>query len=180
MHLLLNKVLCFLRKRSSLEPIFAILAIFLSFLVLFFFLLEMYPKPHFKIWTSPMVTPGAQVTFNCSASHQHMNFILYKDGSEIAFSDMSWPSPGASAAHFLIISVGFGDGGNYSCRYYDFAIWSEPSDSVELVVTGQEWGNANGYGTYPGQWVEGLSVGEEEVLLLKVTKKAFRIVPTTQ
>ncbi|ELK19611.1 Immunoglobulin superfamily member 1 [Pteropus alecto] len=96
---------------------------------------EMYPKPYFRIWASPMVTPGARVTFNCSTFHQHMNFILYKDGSEIASSDMSWASPGASAAHFLIISVGFGDGGNYSCRYYDFAIWSEPSDSVELVVT---------------------------------------------
>ncbi|XP_050631242.1 immunoglobulin superfamily member 1 isoform X5 [Macaca thibetana thibetana] len=96
---------------------------------------EMYPKPFFKTWASPVVTPGARVTFNCSTPHQHMSFILYKDGSEIASSDRSWASPGASAAHFLIISVGIGDGGNYSCRYYDFSIWSEPSDPVELVVT---------------------------------------------
>uniref|UniRef100_A0A8D2D763 Immunoglobulin superfamily member 1 n=1 Tax=Sciurus vulgaris TaxID=55149 RepID=A0A8D2D763_SCIVU len=96
---------------------------------------EMYPKPFFKTWTSPVVTPGARVTFNCSTPHQHMSFILYKDGSEIAASDRSWANPGASAANFLIISVGIGDGGNYSCRYYDFAIWSEPSDPVELVVT---------------------------------------------
>uniref|UniRef100_A0A2K6P6Z4 Immunoglobulin superfamily member 1 n=1 Tax=Rhinopithecus roxellana TaxID=61622 RepID=A0A2K6P6Z4_RHIRO len=98
---------------------------------------EMYPKPFFKTWASPVVTPGARVTFNCSTPHQHMSFILYKDGSEIASSDRSWASPGASAAHFLIISVGIGDGGNYSCRYYDFSIWSEPSDPVELVVTAQ-------------------------------------------
>uniref|UniRef100_A0A5F4W003 Immunoglobulin superfamily member 1 n=1 Tax=Callithrix jacchus TaxID=9483 RepID=A0A5F4W003_CALJA len=96
---------------------------------------EMYPKPFFKTWASPVVTPGARVTFNCSTPHQHMSFILYKDGSEIASSDRSWASPGASAAHFLILSVGIGDGGNYSCRYYDFSIWSEPSDPVELVVT---------------------------------------------
>ncbi|XP_055986193.1 immunoglobulin superfamily member 1 [Sorex fumeus] len=96
---------------------------------------EMYPKPFFKTWASPMVTPGARVTFNCSTPHQHMSFILYKDGSEIASSDKSWSSLGTSAAHFLIISVGIGDGGNYSCRYYDFSIWSEPSDPVELVVT---------------------------------------------
>ncbi|MBZ3886111.1 Immunoglobulin superfamily member 1 [Sciurus carolinensis] len=96
---------------------------------------EMYPKPFFKTWTSPVVTPGARVTFNCSTPHQHMSFILYKDGSEIAASDRSWANPGASTANFLIISVGIGDGGNYSCRYYDFAIWSEPSDPVELVVT---------------------------------------------
>uniref|UniRef100_A0A673UR98 Immunoglobulin superfamily member 1 n=1 Tax=Suricata suricatta TaxID=37032 RepID=A0A673UR98_SURSU len=96
---------------------------------------EMYPKPFFKTWASPVVTPGARVTFNCSTPHQHMTFILYKDGNEIASSDRSWASPGASAAHFLIISVGADDGGNYSCRYYDFVIWSEPSDTVELVVT---------------------------------------------
>uniref|UniRef100_A0A8C3W0Y9 Immunoglobulin superfamily member 1 n=1 Tax=Catagonus wagneri TaxID=51154 RepID=A0A8C3W0Y9_9CETA len=96
---------------------------------------EMYPKPFFKTWASPVVTPGARVTFNCSTPHQHMSFILYKDGSEVASSDRSWASPGASAAHFLIVSVGTGDGGNYSCRYYDFSIWSEPSDPVELVVT---------------------------------------------
>uniref|UniRef100_A0AC11C9M6 Immunoglobulin superfamily member 1 n=1 Tax=Ovis aries TaxID=9940 RepID=A0AC11C9M6_SHEEP len=96
---------------------------------------EMYPKPFFETWTSPVVTPGSRVTFNCSTPHQHMSFILYKDGSEVASSDSSWASLGASAAHFLIISVGIGDGGNYSCRYYDFAIWSEPSDPVELVVT---------------------------------------------
>ncbi|EPY73414.1 immunoglobulin superfamily member 1 isoform 3 precursor [Camelus ferus] len=96
---------------------------------------EMYPKPFFETWASPVVTPGARVTFNCSTPHQHMSFILYKDGSEIASNDRSWATPGASAAHFLIISVGIGDGGNYSCRYYDFATWSEPSDPVELVVT---------------------------------------------
>uniref|UniRef100_A0A8C6RD75 Immunoglobulin superfamily, member 1 n=2 Tax=Nannospalax galili TaxID=1026970 RepID=A0A8C6RD75_NANGA len=96
---------------------------------------EMYPKPFFKTWTSPVVTPGARVTFNCSTVHQHMSFILYKDDNEIASSDRSWGNPGASAAHFLIISVGIGDGGNYSCRYYDFSIWSEPSDPVELIVT---------------------------------------------
>ncbi|XP_045144312.1 immunoglobulin superfamily member 1 [Echinops telfairi] len=96
---------------------------------------ELYPKPFFKTLASPMVILGDRVTFNCSSAHQHMSFILYKDGSEIASNDGSWESPGASAAHFLIISVGIGDGGNYTCRYYDFATWSEPSDPVELVVT---------------------------------------------
>ncbi|XP_007517088.2 immunoglobulin superfamily member 1 [Erinaceus europaeus] len=96
---------------------------------------EMYPKPSFKTRDSPLVTSGARVTFNCSTPKEHMSFILYKDGSEIASSDRSWARPGASAAHFLIFSVGISDGGNYSCRYYDFAIWSEPSDPVELVIT---------------------------------------------
>ncbi|XP_059535500.1 immunoglobulin superfamily member 1-like [Myotis daubentonii] len=96
---------------------------------------DMYPKPFFNTWDRPVVTPGARVTFNCSTPQQHMSFILYKDGSEIASSDKSWTSSGASAAQFVIISVGISDGGNYSCRYYDFATWSEPSNSVELVVT---------------------------------------------
>uniref|UniRef100_A0A8C9UTG7 Immunoglobulin superfamily member 1 n=1 Tax=Spermophilus dauricus TaxID=99837 RepID=A0A8C9UTG7_SPEDA len=96
---------------------------------------EMYSKPFFKTLTSPVVTPGARVTFNCSTPHQHVTFILYKDGNEIAASDRSWANPGANTANFVIDSVGIGDGGNYSCRYYDFAIWSEPSDPVELVVT---------------------------------------------
>ncbi|XP_012508723.1 PREDICTED: immunoglobulin superfamily member 1 [Propithecus coquereli] len=96
---------------------------------------ELYPKPFFKTWASPAVAPGARVTFDCSTPLQHMSFILYKDGSEIASSDKSWTRPGPSAVHFLIISAGIGDGGNYSCRYYDFVVWSEPSDTVELVVT---------------------------------------------
>ena len=130
----------------------------------------MYPKPFFKTWASPVVTPGARVTFNCSTPHQHMSFILYKDGNEIASSDRSWASPGASAAHFLIISVGAGDGGNYSCRYYDFAIWSEPSDPVELVVTGQEGGHADGDSIDPGT-VGGRAVSRKgKALFLKVTK----------
>lgn len=108
-----------------------------------------------------------------------MSFILYKDGSEIASSDRSWSSPGASAAQFLIISVGTGDGGNYSCRYNDFAIWSEPSESVELVVTGQEWGNKDGGVLNLGQWVDGLSGREKEVCLLKITKKMLRTVTCT-
>lgn len=101
-----------------------------------FSFLELYPKPFFKTWASPVVTPGSRVTFNCSTSREHMSFILYKDGNEIASSDPVWGNPGTSTAHFLIISVGIGDGGNYSCRYYDFSIWSEPSDPVELIVTG--------------------------------------------
>nr|KAF6313879.1 immunoglobulin superfamily member 1 [Pipistrellus kuhlii] len=96
---------------------------------------EMYPKPFFSTCDCPVVTPGARVTFNCSTPQQHMSFILYKDGNEIASSDRSSTSSGASAAQFVIISVGVSDGGNYSCRYYDFATWSEPSNSVELVVT---------------------------------------------
>ncbi|KAM4818601.1 immunoglobulin superfamily member 1 [Thomomys bottae] len=96
---------------------------------------EMYPKPSFKILGSPVVTPGARVTFNCSTPQQQMSFILYKDGNEIASSDQSWTYPGASAMNFLILSVGFADGGNYSCRYYGSDIWSQHSDTVELVVT---------------------------------------------
>ncbi|XP_052595192.1 immunoglobulin superfamily member 1 isoform X4 [Peromyscus californicus insignis] len=96
---------------------------------------EVYPKPFFKTWASPVVTPGARVTFTCSTSLEHMSFILYKDDNEIASSDPAWGTPGSSAAHFLVISVAVGDGGNYSCRYYDFSIWSEPSDPVELIVT---------------------------------------------
>lgn len=134
----------------------------------------MYPKPFFKTWASPVVTPGARVTFNCSTPQQHMSFILYKDGSEIASSDKSWASPGASEAHFLIISVGTGDGGNYSCRYYDFAIWSEPSDPVELVVTGQEWGNTDGDRIDPGTVIGRAVSGRGKVLLLKVSRLEHR------
>lgn len=107
-----------------------------------------------------------------------MSLILYKDGSEIASSDRSWASPGASAAHFLITSVGIGDGGNYSCRYHDFAIWSEPSDPVELVVTGQQLGNAGGSSTDPGTG-DGRAVRERKSTFSKLTKKVLRRVPGT-
>uniref|UniRef100_A0A8C5V6W0 Immunoglobulin superfamily member 1 n=1 Tax=Microcebus murinus TaxID=30608 RepID=A0A8C5V6W0_MICMU len=97
---------------------------------------ELYPKPFIKTQASPVVTLGDRVTFACSTHLQHMSFIIYKDGIEVASSDKSWTKPGPSTCHFVIFSVGVAHGGNYSCRYFDFVVWSEPSDPVELVVSG--------------------------------------------
>lgn len=81
MHLLLNEILQEAKLLS--EPVFAILSSLLSIdlMVMFgFCLLEMYPKPFLR----PGPSCGHSwfpVTFNCSTPHQHMSFILYKDGS---------------------------------------------------------------------------------------------------
>uniref|UniRef100_A0A8C3HIZ9 Immunoglobulin domain-containing protein n=1 Tax=Chrysemys picta bellii TaxID=8478 RepID=A0A8C3HIZ9_CHRPI len=45
-----------------------------------------------------------------------------------------------NVAEFPIRNVSRGDAGNYSCQYStksDLSVWSEPSDPVELVVTGE-------------------------------------------
>ncbi|XP_065427017.1 T-cell-interacting, activating receptor on myeloid cells protein 1-like [Chrysemys picta bellii] len=45
-------------------------------------------------------------------------------------------------AEFPIRSVNWGDAGSYSCQYRtksDLSIWSEPSDTVELMVAGCEF-----------------------------------------
>uniref|UniRef100_A0A8C3HJC8 Immunoglobulin domain-containing protein n=1 Tax=Chrysemys picta bellii TaxID=8478 RepID=A0A8C3HJC8_CHRPI len=80
--------------------------------------------------------PGA-VTIRCECRCAGTRVLLSKAGDPDARRSMD---PAGNVAEFPIRNVSRGDAGNYSCQYStksDLSVWSEPSDPVELVVTGE-------------------------------------------
>ncbi|KAM9112908.1 uncharacterized protein ACDP82_019765 [Pangshura tecta] len=95
-----------------------------------------YPKPNISLSPSGGgVTPGGVVTIRCECRCPGARVLLSKAGDPDARHSMD---PAGDVAEFPIRSVSLGDAGSYSCRYrtkWDQPVWSEPSDSVELMVT---------------------------------------------
>uniref|UniRef100_A0A8C3P667 Ig-like domain-containing protein n=1 Tax=Chrysemys picta bellii TaxID=8478 RepID=A0A8C3P667_CHRPI len=104
------------------------------------------PAPH------PRVALEGAVTIRCECRCAGTRVLLSKAGDPDARRSMD---PAGNVAEFPIRNVSRGDAGNYSCQYStksDLSVWSEPSDPVELVVTGE----GPGY-MFPGleRWLGG-------------------------
>uniref|UniRef100_A0A8C3HNF0 Ig-like domain-containing protein n=1 Tax=Chrysemys picta bellii TaxID=8478 RepID=A0A8C3HNF0_CHRPI len=94
------------------------------------------------------------VTIRCECRCAGARVLLSKAGDPDAWRLMD---PTGNVAEFPIRNVNRGDAGNYSCQYStksDLSVWLEPSDPVELVVTGE----GPGY-TFPVPHPDGLSAG---------------------
>uniref|UniRef100_A0A674JJB1 Immunoglobulin domain-containing protein n=1 Tax=Terrapene triunguis TaxID=2587831 RepID=A0A674JJB1_9SAUR len=90
-----------------------------------------YPKPNISL------RPGGAVTIRCECRCQGARVLLSKAGDP---DTRCMTDPVGDVAAFPIRSVSQGDAGNYSCQYstkWDPPVWSEPSDTVELVVAGE-------------------------------------------
>ncbi|XP_065427026.1 T-cell-interacting, activating receptor on myeloid cells protein 1-like [Chrysemys picta bellii] len=95
-----------------------------------------YPKPNISLHPSERVALGGAVTVRCECRCAGARVLLSKAGDPDARRSMD---PAGNVAEFPIRNVNRGDAGNYSCQYStksDLSVWSEPSDPVELVVTG--------------------------------------------
>uniref|UniRef100_A0A452GN72 Ig-like domain-containing protein n=1 Tax=Gopherus agassizii TaxID=38772 RepID=A0A452GN72_9SAUR len=98
-----------------------------------------YPKPSISL--SPrgeVVLLGGNVIFRCVGGQPGLRFVLYRSGHPVNMQD-----PSGNEAEFPIPSMGPGNRGSYTCRYYTISQtpdWSEPSDPVELVVAGEGLG----------------------------------------
>ncbi|XP_056682257.1 immunoglobulin superfamily member 1-like [Monodelphis domestica] len=99
-----------------------------------------WPKP--SLWAQPglVVVPGTDVTLWCSRpkllSPQEKNFTLWKAGRQQPLQNRS---SAQAWTGFLLSSVGLEDAGSYRCAYGEprgSARDSEPSDALELMVTG--------------------------------------------
>uniref|UniRef100_A0A8C3HJ67 Immunoglobulin domain-containing protein n=1 Tax=Chrysemys picta bellii TaxID=8478 RepID=A0A8C3HJ67_CHRPI len=89
------------------------------------------PKPNISLRPSGRVTLWGAVTIRCECRCAGTRVLLSKAGD---------PNAQRSMDSFPIRNVSQGDSGSYSCQYstkWDPPIWSEPSDPVELVVTGE-------------------------------------------
>ncbi|XP_065427031.1 leukocyte immunoglobulin-like receptor subfamily B member 1 [Chrysemys picta bellii] len=95
-----------------------------------------FPKP--TIWVSPsrVVALGGSVTIRCEGRYPGMEFFLRKAEHP---NRQVWMVPDGTVAEFPIASVGWEDGGSYTCGYRsitDQSRWSYPSDPVEIIVGG--------------------------------------------
>nr|XP_025841114.1 osteoclast-associated immunoglobulin-like receptor isoform X2 [Vulpes vulpes] len=98
----------------------------------------LYPKPWLEAQPAAIVTPGVNVTLRCQAPQLAWRFALFKSGeiTPVLYRDVSM-----ELAEFFLEEVTPAQGGSYHCCYrslgWDLGIWSHPSDTLELLVTGE-------------------------------------------
>lgn len=87
------------------------------------------PKPSLSAWPGTMFKLGKDIILQCRGPLPGVEFVLEHDGEEA-------PQQFSEDGDFVINNVEGKGIGNYSCSYRLQAypdIWSEPSDSLELV-----------------------------------------------
>ncbi|XP_065427237.1 immunoglobulin superfamily member 1-like [Chrysemys picta bellii] len=94
------------------------------------------PRPSISLSPTGVTVPGANVTIQCQGQRRDVTFFLHKAGDRNPQRHMD---PAGDGVEFLITTMGWQQGGNYSCSYRlqsEPFISSEPSDPVQLVVAG--------------------------------------------
>nr|AAD50899.1 paired Ig-like receptor-B [Rattus norvegicus] len=92
-------------------------------------------KTTIKAEPGSVIRSGRAMTIWCQGDLDAEIYFLHKEGSHNTQSTQTLQQPG-NKAKFLIPSVTQRHAGQYRCYCYSSAGWSEPSDTLELVVTG--------------------------------------------
>ncbi|XP_036599518.1 leukocyte immunoglobulin-like receptor subfamily A member 5 [Trichosurus vulpecula] len=96
---------------------------------------DMLPRPSLRAENSSVVPQGRSVRLRCRGSLEAFNYRLEKhQGSRRIWILDAKPSGTEGKFHMPVVTVQHA--GTYYCRYRHSSFWSEPSDALELVVTG--------------------------------------------
>nr|XP_004672733.2 natural cytotoxicity triggering receptor 1 [Jaculus jaculus] len=89
------------------------------------------------VWAKPknIIPKGKPVGIWCQGTLEASEYQLFLEGSIV---DLKRPQPPGSVSKvmFLIPAMSSHTAGRYSCIYQSGELWSEPSDPLDLVVTG--------------------------------------------
>ncbi|XP_070258486.1 leukocyte immunoglobulin-like receptor subfamily A member 6 [Myotis yumanensis] len=94
-----------------------------------------FPKPTLWAEPGPVISRGSSVTIWCQGTQEAEEYRLDKEGCPEPWRRKKPLKPGDKVM-FSIPLLTEGDAGIYRCYYYSPDGWSEPSDPLELVVTG--------------------------------------------
>nr|XP_010960361.2 leukocyte immunoglobulin-like receptor subfamily B member 5 isoform X1 [Camelus bactrianus] len=98
------------------------------------------PRPSISAEPDSVIPRGRPVTIVCRGPAGFKTFRLENEEDTNDFKDTRASSPlgpHQTEARFLIPAVSEGTATHYRCRYIKEHVWSEPSESLELVVTGE-------------------------------------------
>ncbi|XP_045435654.1 leukocyte immunoglobulin-like receptor subfamily A member 6 [Pipistrellus kuhlii] len=92
-------------------------------------------KPTLWAEPGPVIPYGSPVTLWCQGTLEAQEFCMYKQQKRVLWKTQTKWNP-RDKVKFSITRMTEHDAGRYYCYYIRFTGWSDPSDSLHLVVTG--------------------------------------------